>query len=110
MDREVPQLVPAAAHRLLVSGDAIAVDVREAHEWQAGRMPSSTWVPLSELAGRIDELPDMPLVIVCRTGSRSGMVADALAAMGREVSNLDGGLVAWRADGFALEPAGGYVL
>jgi rhodanese-related sulfurtransferase len=110
MDREVPQLVPAAAHRLLASGDAVAVDVREADEWQVGRLPDSTWVPLSELAGRIDELPDMPLVIVCRTGSRSGMVADALAATGRDVANLDGGLVAWRADGFALEPDGGYVL
>jgi rhodanese-related sulfurtransferase len=110
MDGEVPQIAPAAAHRLLAAGDAVAVDVREADEWQVGRMPDSTWVPLSELAGRIAELPDAPLVIVCRTGSRSGMVAEALVSMGREASNLAGGLVAWRADGFALEPDDGYVL
>ena len=64
---------------------------------------------MSEFLARVDELPDdLPLAIICRTGSRSAQVADYLTATGDhgEVANVTGGIVAWAAEGlpYAGEP------
>jgi rhodanese-related sulfurtransferase len=106
-----PQLTPALAGAALGDEGAIAVDVREAEEWLAGHMDGSVWIPLGELAARAGELPrDRPLLIVCRTGSRSAYAADALVAAGYDARNLAGGLQQWAAAGLPIEPAGGFVL
>lgn len=97
------------ARVLLDAGEATALDVREPYEWEAGRLPGSQWIPMGELANRLPELPAGPIVVVCRVGSRSGHVADALAARGYDARNLVGGLVMWHAAGFPLEPEGGTV-
>lgn len=89
---------------------ASAIDVREREEWDAGHLPGSIWIPLVELAGRLDELPDGPLLVVCRTGARSGYAADALTAMGRDAANLAGGLAAWSQSGLPLDAPGSRVL
>jgi rhodanese-related sulfurtransferase len=105
-----PQLTPAQAGAALGQG-AVAVDVREPQEWEAGHVHGSLWIPLGELQARAGELPrDRPLVIVCRTGARSGYAADALVAAGYDASNLAGGLFAWTAAALPLTPDGGYVL
>jgi rhodanese-related sulfurtransferase len=106
-----PQLTPAQAGAALHEEGALAVDVREAEEWQAGHMGRSVWIPLGELAARAGELPrDRPLLIVCRTGARSAYAADALVAAGYDARNLAGGLQQWVVADLPLEPAGGYVL
>jgi rhodanese-related sulfurtransferase len=106
-----PQLTPAEAEAALRDERAVAVDVREADERQAGHMAGSVWIPLGELAARASELPaDRPLVIVCRSGSRSAYAADALVAAGYDARNLAGGLHGWVAADRPLEPAGGFVL
>jgi rhodanese-related sulfurtransferase len=105
-----PQLTPEAAGAALRDG-ALALDVREPEEWAAGHMNGSVWIPLGELQARAGELPrDRPLVVVCRSGSRSRYAADALVAAGWDASNLSGGLHAWTAAGMPLVPAGGRVL
>jgi rhodanese-related sulfurtransferase len=109
MQGGAPQVGPAAASEKLAGG-ATAIDVREAEEWDAGRMAGSVWIPLGQLGARLDELPDGPLLIVCRTGARSGMVADALVDAGRDATNLAGGLKAWVAAKQPLDPPDGYVL
>ena len=88
MSGPVNQLMPAEVRELVTSGRATAVDVREPYEW---------------------ELPTGPLVIVCRSGSRSDHVAEVLAANGYDASNLAGGLQLWQQQGLPLEPAGGTV-
>lgn len=105
-----PQITPAEASDLIAAG-ALAVDVREAEEWEAGHLDGAEWIPLGLLGGRIEELPrDRPVVVVCRTGSRSGYVADALHGSGIDVRNLAGGLKAWTAAGLPLDPPDGLVL
>jgi rhodanese-related sulfurtransferase len=106
---QAPQLGALEARDALSAG-ASAVDVRERDEWEAGHLAGATWIPLGELGSRLGELPDGPLVIVCRSGSRSAMVADALLGMGRDARNLAGGLKLWTAAGLPLEPADGHVL
>jgi rhodanese-related sulfurtransferase len=106
-----PQLTPEQAGAAVRDEGAIAVDVREVEEWQAGRLDDSVWIPLGELAARVGELPDdRPLVIVCRSGSRSAYAADALVAAGYDARNLAGGLQRWAAAGLPIVPAGGFVL
>jgi rhodanese-related sulfurtransferase len=104
---DVSQLSPAQAAKALEDG-ALAVDVREDDEWDAGRLDGSLHIPLSELAARLGELPDTgPVVFVCRSGSRSDLAAHALARTGRsELANLAGGLRAWAGDGRPLGPDG----
>ena len=75
-----------------IAGGALVVDVREQVEWDAGHISGAVLIPLGELGGRVDELPrDRRMVIVCRTGSRSGYAADALHGAGYDVANLRGG-------------------
>jgi rhodanese-related sulfurtransferase len=109
MESAVPQLAPAEVEELAATGTARLLDVREPAEWAAGRISGAVWIPLGELAARLDEVPDGPLVVVCRSGVRSDLAAEALRERGRDASNLAGGMIAWVAAGRPLEPAGGYV-
>ena len=86
---------PAEARQRVESG-GLLLDVREPEEWAAGHAPESTWIPIRELAARQAELPeDRPIVVVCRSGDRSGRVAIALRRAGYDAANLSGGLLAW---------------
>jgi rhodanese-related sulfurtransferase len=79
------------------------LDVREPHEWAAGRIEGSVHIPMAELSERQDELPtDRTIVAVCRSGNRSGMVTGALRRAGYAAENLDGGVLAWRSEGLEL--------
>lgn len=88
------------------AGDVAIVDVREEQEYSATHVPGMPLVPMSELQDRLDDLPvDRPLVLFCRSGNRSGTVADYLNALGDwgEVANLEGGILAWAAEGLPYE-------
>lgn len=100
MSRDVD---PRAAAALIAEG-ALAVDVREAAELREdGRLEGAEHVPLGELATRAGELPaDRPLVLICRSGTRSAMAADALRASGYEAYSVDGGILAWKREGLPV--------
>ncbi|GAB3597979.1 rhodanese-like domain-containing protein [Angustibacter peucedani] len=76
--------------------DAVLLDVREADEWAAGHVDGAVHVPLSEVPGRLGELPEAdPLYIICRSGNRSGRAAQWLNAQGVDSVNVAGGMKAW---------------
>jgi rhodanese-related sulfurtransferase len=104
-----PEVSAADVAAALSRGEVTAVDVREAGEWEAGHIAGALWIPMGELPDRLAELPAAPLAIVCRSGSRSGMVADWLARSGVDASNMAGGMLAWRAASLPIEPADGFV-
>lgn len=93
------------AHRLWSAGELAIVDVREEREHAATRIEGVPLLPMSELLERVDELPEgTPLAVLCRSGSRSAQVADYLAAGERdEVANVEGGIIAWAAEGLPYE-------
>ena len=60
------------------------VDVRETWEFSEGHYPNSLNIPLGEVPSRLDELMAMskPLILVCRSGNRSGMATTMLQTNG----------------------------
>lgn len=103
LDAPIPEVSAEETRRL--SPDAFLLDVREQDEFADGHVPGAHWVPQSELASRLDELPcDRPILAICRSGNRSLRAAQFLAQMGRtNVSNLAGGMTAWREAGLPVE-------
>ena len=79
------------------------LDVREPDEWAAGHAPDATWIPMGDLGVRQAELAaDRDIVVVCRSGVRSGRVTATLRNAGYEATNLTGGMQAWAAAGWPV--------
>ncbi|MEV6598931.1 rhodanese-like domain-containing protein [Actinoplanes sp. NPDC051346] len=93
---QVPSVTPSQ-----VEPAAFLLDVREPDEWQAGHAPEARHMPMMEVPARVAEIPnDTEVVVVCRSGGRSGQVVSYLMNNGWDnVRNLDGGMQAWAADG-----------
>lgn len=94
----------ALAERLDDCEPVVVVDVRSASEWEAGHIPGSLNVPLSNLADRMFEIPrDKPVVLYCRTGYRSLIAASMLQAEGyHQLFDMVGGITAWNRQQFPL--------
>ena len=83
----------------LYNDDALVLDVREDKEYAAGHIPKAKHIPLRQLAGRLNELDKFkskPILVTCRSGSRSGHACRVLKKAGFEtVYNQAGGIIAW---------------
>ncbi|MEM7340117.1 MAG: rhodanese-like domain-containing protein [Actinomycetota bacterium] len=86
---------PASDAAALVAAGAQLVDVREPDETAAASLPDSVFIPLGDLPERIAELdPARPVILLCRSGGRSGRAAEFLTASGfADVTNLTGGMM-----------------
>lgn len=87
-------------------GEFRVIDVREPDELASGAIEGAENVPLAQVeAAAAAWDPNEALVIVCRSGGRSGRAALALEAMGlRRVASMAGGMLAWSA---GASPQGG---
>jgi len=84
----------------------LLLDVRDTDELLAsGKLEGAIHIPLAELRARAGELPhDRSIVTYCQKGQRGYFAACALQGLGFEkVSNLRGGFLQARANGFTLE-------
>lgn len=93
---------------LAARGKARLIDVRETSELAAdGFIEGVEHVPLGRVAEAARRWnPGEELVIVCRSGARSSTAASALCAMGfQHVSNMVGGMVAYKAAGLPISRA-----
>ena len=100
------EITPQSAFEEISTGRAIGIDVRESNEWDAGHAENVSWNPMS--AFDINALPsDKPIIFICRSGSRSGQVANAVTGHFENVFNLVGGMKAWNEAGFAMVSANG---
>ncbi len=87
---DLPQPLPEDLHVL---------DVREEVEWRYGHIEGATHIPLHQLPERVHEVPEQRTLVVCKVGGRSARAVAYLSALGREVLNLDGGMLDWQAAG-----------
>ena len=98
-----------------INAGAPVIDVREPQEFAGGAIAGSINVPL----GRIQQqgiaalrnagidTDAATLVLVCRSGARSGSACLSLrGALGERARNLAGGVMAWGARGLPLTPGG----
>lgn len=84
--------VPVNEVRKLVENDAFIVDVREKHEYAKGHLKNAINIPLSEIRGRVNEIPkDKPVYLHCRSSQRSYNAIMALQNIGYDnVINISG--------------------
>lgn len=87
----------------LKKNDIFLVDVREPEEYAQMSIPGSHLMPLATFS--YDQLPvnSNTIVIHCHSGKRSAMACDRLLAEHPqlEVYNVEGGILAWKAAGYA---------
>ncbi|PIE18619.1 MAG: hypothetical protein CSA66_04495 [Proteobacteria bacterium] len=80
-------------------GEFDFVDVREPHELKGplGAAEGTTNVPLAELLATLGaRKPDHPVVLICRSGSRSGRAVAQMESLGFTcVASVEGGTIAW---------------
>lgn len=78
--------------------DHLLLDVRTPAEVAIADI-DGTVIPMSELQDRLDEIEpwqDRDIVVMCRSGTRSARVVQALRSMGYDKAvNLEGGILAW---------------
>jgi glyoxylase-like metal-dependent hydrolase (beta-lactamase superfamily II)/rhodanese-related sulfurtransferase len=79
------------------------LDVRSPLEFESERIEGAVSIPVDELEARLEEVPEhAEVVVVCRTGVRATIAAEALSRAGRRGRVLEGGLHAWRRAGLPL--------
>ncbi len=104
---QVQTISPAELHQKMQESEApLVVDVRSPEEYRLdGHIVGSRLLPLPVLLQRSSELPqDRPIVFVCRSGNRSHIACEQLAAQGfTQVFNMTGGMIGWHRAGL---PAG----
>jgi rhodanese-related sulfurtransferase len=102
---EIIQISPEEAYQMIMEDeDVFLLDVRTQEEYEEGYIEGATLIPVSDLAGRLDEVPkDKKIVIYCRTGNRSMTAANILISNGyEEVYNVQGGIIAWDSAGLPV--------
>ena len=95
------------AVQLINRRDALVLDVRDTGDYAAGHIANSKHVPEAQLADRVKELEKYrtrPIVVSCRTGTRSPAVSGMLRKQGfAEAFALRGGIAAWQQANLPLE-------
>ncbi|HIQ15074.1 MAG TPA: rhodanese-like domain-containing protein [Leucothrix sp.] len=101
LTRKYKQIGVNEAVMLLNKDNTIVLDVREDKEILGGKIKGARHITLGQLPSRIGELgtdKQNPVLVYCRSGSRSGYACQTLTKAGYEdVANLAGGILAWEA-------------
>lgn len=104
---QIIEIEPAAAQAALKS--ALLLDVREAAEFETGRLPGAINIPRGVLEFRIGDHPllsrrDTDILVYCKTSGRAALAALNLKRMGyTNVRSIHGGFDAWSRLGLPLE-------
>lgn len=106
MNAVIREIVPVEARQLQREG-ARLVDVREPHEHALGMPTGALPIPRELLQadpGATHPDPDQVLVLICGSGRRSLLAAEALAAQGyTRLCSVTGGFAAWQAAGLPVQ-------
>lgn len=80
--------------KMLNEGGVEIIDIRDGREFDVVHLKNSKLIPMVELMDRVEEIDwSRKVVLVCRSGGRSLFVAQQLSGLGRQVYNLEHGLL-----------------
>jgi thioredoxin 1/putative thioredoxin len=105
LPRSAGALKPVELAQLLAGGAVVPIDVRDPAAYRRAHLPRAVNIPLEELEtrlGELDSLPGQP-VLYCRSGDKSKETSEKLAAQGAPIAFLEGGILAWEAEGLPIE-------
>ena len=97
----------AQGKEMIDKGEVFILDVRRPDEYASGHIKNSTLlavqdIPANELDIKLKELPkDKPILVYCRSGSRSVAASTILVGNGfSKVYNMQGGITEWMNAGY----------
>jgi thioredoxin 1 len=105
LPRAAGALKPAEAAQLVSAKAIVPIDTRDPATFARAHLPGAVNIPLEKLESRLDDLerlPGQPLVY-CRSGDKTKELSERLAQRGMPVAFLEGGLLAWEADGLPIQ-------
>ena len=87
----------------ILNDKSIVLDVRTEEEYfgPLGHINGAILIPIDQLENRLSELEiykNDTIYVVCRSGNRSNFGKDILNANNFKAINVDGGMIAWKAD------------
>ena len=91
--------------QLIKEGQIVAVDVRDASAYGRAHLPQAKGLPADEIETRLAELfmlPGQP-VLYDRAGEKAKDLVAKLAEAGTELAFMEGGILAWEAEGLPVE-------
>jgi thioredoxin 1/putative thioredoxin len=105
LPRAAGALKPAELAQLLAGGAVVPVDTRDAAAYGRAHLPQAVNIPIEEIESRLAELHMMTgqPVLYCRGGDKTKDMSQKLAEQGLPVAFLEGGLLAWEAEGLPIE-------
>ncbi|MCR8641851.1 rhodanese-like domain-containing protein [Paenibacillus sp. N1-5-1-14] len=93
-----PIIYPSEVKSRLENGEKLTIiDVREDEEVAQGMIPTAVHIRLHDLPHRHNEIPESEeIILVCRSGGRSGTAQDYLDSLGYTgLRNMVGGMLEW---------------
>jgi rhodanese-related sulfurtransferase len=100
-------LEPDDARVLLGRGEARAIDLRPPEDAAEGHAPGAVVVgdrSLKEAAEEVLEVDEVPILVFCEDGERSGEAAAQLREQGIEAAAVEGGWNEWVGKGMPTQP------
>ncbi|MDR0271028.1 rhodanese-like domain-containing protein [Paenibacillus sp.] len=95
--KPILEIEPSELRRRLLAGETIQmIDVREDDEVAQGMISGAKHIPLGQIPGRLDEIPNEgEVIMICRSGGRSMRACHFLQQYGIECTNMTGGMLEW---------------
>jgi thioredoxin 1/putative thioredoxin len=91
--------------QLIAAGAVAVVDTRDPAAFARARLPGAVNMPLEQIESRLAELHMLrgQPVLYCRAGDKTKELSERLAEQGVPVAFLEGGILAWEAEGLPIE-------
>ncbi len=109
----VKNIDSATLKKWLENNEAILIDVREPAEHEAKKIDGANLIPLAKICkNSLPQYKNKKLVLHCASGKRSSNACQKLLSEdpNLEVYNLEGGILAWIAQGYEIKTSGKFFL
>lgn len=99
-NKEVKITVAQAKEIIAENKDLLILDTRTQEEYDAGHIEGAILIPYNKIEMNLDQLDgfeDKPILVYCRTGSRSAVAVDTLIENGfNKIYHMNQGYSRWK--------------